>query len=280
MSPGIRLLHVVDIGALLPFPVSTTNHKKVGQLADGDVTKCTAAFLKQQAVRWLVASILLPTSRITVYQVGVFTSPHVHCHDPALTVANNPSICSGQSEPPVQCERQPEYDAFRANNPQIRRCVFQCRNHAPPSSIVQVGIQLLWLPWLHKEGESIEVCEIEAYTFWYKTQWWCIAITSRGAYLWLTIRYCHYIHLYCNMVQGGHHRTRYFTIITKNFPPHGKQNSAKDSLKTMVLHTMQSHLSCVDFLGPPSEINWEKLGTFYFMFELFLTKYSYYRPIH
>ena len=164
---GIRVLSVYDVGDL-PSCTLSTSHNSVWRLFGSDATTCVQAFPGRKTVHWFVASILLPATGIHYYQVGVMLTPQVHCDDPGLMVINDPHDCCGERKPLHQCMRQPRYDGFRVDEPQMRRCAFHCLNQSPANSTVRVAVQLVRLPWLYQavDTNEIQVCGIEAYTFW------------------------------------------------------------------------------------------------------------------
>ena len=165
--PGIRVLSVYDAGAM-PSCTLSASRSSIWRLSDIDVTTCVRALPGAKPVHWFVASILLPATGIHHYQVGVMLTPQVQCDEAGLTVINDPYDCGGEPRPLHQCMRQPRYDGFRVDEPQIRRCAFHCLNQSPANSTVKVAVQLVRQPWLYPDIDTsdIEICGIEAYTFW------------------------------------------------------------------------------------------------------------------
>ena len=164
---GIRVLSAYDVGDL-PSCTLSTSGSSVWQLSDLDATTCVQAFSGTKTVHWFVASVLLPATGIHHYQVGVLLTPQVQCDGHGLMVINDPYDCGGQPRPLHQCMRQPRYDGFRVDEPQIRRCAFHCLNQSPANFTVKVAVQLIRLPWLYPDVNTndIEICGIETYTFW------------------------------------------------------------------------------------------------------------------
>ena len=164
---GIRVLSVYNVRDL-PSCTLSTSYNMVWRLSDLDATTCVQAFPNRKTVNWFVASILLPATGIHHYQVGVLLTSQIQCDGPELTVINDPYDCGGATRPLHQCMRQPRYDGFRVVEPQIRRCAFHCLNESPSNATVKVAVQLVQLPWLYLDVDSngIEICGIEAYTFW------------------------------------------------------------------------------------------------------------------
>ena len=170
LSNTILGIHVVSAYGAgdLPSCTLSTSYNSVWQLSDIDAITCVQAFPGRKTVNWFVARIVLPATGIHHYQVGVLLTPQVQCDGHGLMVINDLYDYSGVPRPLHQCRRQPRYDGFRVDEPQIRRCAFHCLNQFPANSTVKVAVQLVQLPWLYLDVDSngIEICGIEAYTFW------------------------------------------------------------------------------------------------------------------
>ena len=183
--PGIRVVNAADFGNQPSCTLSTSGHPGVWQLSDAGATSCVQPFLHELPVHWFEGTILLPSVSIDYYQVGILTSPHVQCDHPGIVVLNNPGSWNGEHSTLRECVREPRYDGFRSDEPQIRRCAFQCLNQAPADTEVNVAVQLLWVPWLYDgiHYHDITICGIEAYTFWSNKSRWkfhCELLSSDG----------------------------------------------------------------------------------------------------
>ena len=146
------------LGGRLPCITSSSVYLK-SELSDGNTSSCLPLFPIGQHVNRFQAVIILPTCNLTVYLVGVLTSPHVDCGDPMTVVMSESEDNGGQYRRQRQCSREPRYDAFRDSEPQSRTCVFQCFNYELCDLEVTVTVQFMQPPWIN-EDNKLAICEI------------------------------------------------------------------------------------------------------------------------
>ena len=158
---GIKLKKVMSVDDQIPC---TTSGKSRWQLNDGSIGVYIPLFSEGQKVDRFKAIILLPVQNLTVYQVGVVTSPQVECEDPMMVVMNEAGYNEKRMRPKHQCGRVPKYDAFRDSAPQAKTCAFQCSNGGQNVLEVMVTVQFNWAPWIQTDG--LKIYELEAYTYW------------------------------------------------------------------------------------------------------------------
>ena len=154
----------MSVGDQIPC---ATCGKSRWQLNDGSISSWSYLRLLSEGLkvdRFRVI-ILLPVQNLTVYQVGVVTSPQVECEDPMMVVMNEVEL----TKPQHQCGRVPKYDAFKDSSPQAKTCVFQCFNDRINALEVMVTVQFNRAPWIKTDG--FKVYEVEAYTYWQISQY-------------------------------------------------------------------------------------------------------------
>ena len=160
--PGIRVKETMGLGDQMPCASPGTY---LWKLDDGSVSSWSylPLFAEGQHVNRFKATILLPIKNLTVYQVGVVTSPLVDCEDPLMIVMNEAVDWDEPTKPQHQCLRVPRYDAFKDNEPQAKTCVFQCIIRGLSASEVSVIVQFNRASWIRTDG--FRIYEIEAYTY-------------------------------------------------------------------------------------------------------------------
>ena len=159
---GIQAQSAVSLGDQLPcHSPRKADHRLPG--TSTSLKKCFTLFSNGQQVHRFMATILLPVWNLTVFQIGVVTTPQVECEDPAMVVMIESGDYVGPTKSQIQCCREPRYD--KMDNTLLKTCVFQCYNHELADLETLVTVQLNNMPWVNNT-DDLKICGIEAYSFW------------------------------------------------------------------------------------------------------------------